>query len=144
MKKRTIERSMFYNASPEIFRRAEELRKNMTEAEMVLWERLRKNQLGIRFKAQHPIERFIADFYCHKARLVIEVDGEIHNFQQEYDLGKAAEIEKYELKILRFTNEDVFNKIDQVIEKIKINLQRPPLPPPESFRDPKGASPIRS
>ena len=122
MKKRTIERSMFYNASPVIFQKAEMLRKNMTKAETVLWERLRKNQLGVRFKAQHPIERFIADFYSHKAKLVIEVDGEIHNFQKEYDLGREAELEKYGITVIRFTNEDVFNEIDKVIEKIKMNL----------------------
>ena len=61
MKKRTIERNMFYNASPDIFSKAEYLRNNMTETEKILWERLRKKQLGVRFKAQHPIERFIAD-----------------------------------------------------------------------------------
>jgi len=122
MKKRTVVRSMFYNASPEIFRRAEELRNNMTEAEKVLWEKLRKSQLGVRFKAQHPIERFIADFYCHKAKLVIEVDGEIHKFQKEYDQGRVAELEKYGLKIIRFTNYEVIQNTDQVIENIKMNL----------------------
>jgi very-short-patch-repair endonuclease len=113
---------MFYNAYPEIFRKAEVLRKNMTDAEKVLWERLRKKQLGLRFKAQHPIERFIADFYCHKAKLVIEIDGKIHNVQKEYDLGREAELEKYGLKIIRFTNDEVLNNIDWVIEKIKLNL----------------------
>ena len=122
MEKRTVVRTMFYNASPEIFRRAEELRNNMTEAEQILWERLRKKQLGIRFKAQHPIEQFIADFYCHKAKLVIEVDGKIHDFQKEYDEGRVAELEKYGLKIIRFTNDEVIQNIDQVIEKIKLNL----------------------
>ena len=122
MKKRTIERTMFYNASPDIFRNAEDLRNNMTEAEEILWERLRKKQLGVRFKAQHPIERFIADFYCHQSKLVIEVDGEIHKYQKEYDDGREAEIEKYEIKILRFTNSEVINDIETVIEKIKMNL----------------------
>ena len=122
MKKRTIERNMFYNASPDIFRNAEDLRNNMTEAEEILWERLRKKQLGVRFKAQHPIERFIADFYCHQSKLVIEVDGEIHKYQKEYDDGREAEIEKYEIKILRFTNSEVINDIETVIEKIKMNL----------------------
>ena len=122
MKKKTIERSMFYNASPEIFRRAEELRKNMTGAEKVLWGKLQKSQLGVRFKAQHPIERFIVDYYCHKAKLVIEIDGEIHKFQKEYDLGREAELEKYGIKILRFSNDEVIQNIDLVIEKIKLNL----------------------
>jgi len=122
MKKRTIERSMFYNASPEIFRRAEELRKNMTWAEKFLWGKLQKSQLGFRFKAQHPIEYFIADFYCHKAKLVIEIDGKIHEKQKEYDLGRESEIEKYGIKIIRFTNDEVINNINTVLEKIKMNL----------------------
>ena len=122
MKKRTVVRTMFYNAYPEIFRKAEVLRKNMTDAEKILWERLRKKQLGLRFKTQHPIERFIADFYCHKAKLVIELDGKIHDFQKEYDSGREAELEKYGLKIIRFTNDEVLNNIDWVIEKIKLNL----------------------
>ena len=71
-------RNMYYNAQPTIFARAKELRENMTPAEKVLWEKLRCNQLSVRFKAQHPIDIFIADFYCHRAKLVIEVDGAIH------------------------------------------------------------------
>jgi len=119
MKKHSIEKTMFYNAKPDIFKKAESLRLDMTEAEKLLWERLRKNQLGVRFKAQHPIERFIADFYCHKAKLVIEIDGEIHENQQEYDLGREIEIEKYGIRIIRFKNEEIFNNIDYVVEKIK-------------------------
>jgi len=98
---------MFYNASPVIFQKA---------------EMLRKNQLGVRFKAQHPIEHFIADFYSHKAKLVVEVDGEIHNFQKEYDLGREAELEKYGIKIIRFTNKEIFDNVDNVIEKIKLHV----------------------
>jgi len=132
MKKRTKERTMFYNAFPGIFQKAEMLRKNMTDAEKILWQRLRRNQLGVRFKAQHPIERFIADFYCHKAKLVIELDGENHKFQKEYDLGREAELEKYGIKILRFSNEDVLSNIDQVIENKKLNLK--PITGPLSSR----------
>jgi len=122
MKKRTIERSMFYNASPAIFSKAEELRKNMTEAELILWNKLNKKQLGFRFKSQHPIEHFIADFYCHKAKLVVEIDGKIHEKQKEYDLGRESEIEKYGITIIRFTNDEIINNIDSVLEKIKMNL----------------------
>jgi very-short-patch-repair endonuclease len=72
-------RSMFYNAKPHIFEKANDLRKNLTEAEKILWFYLKKNKiLGFRLKAQHPIERFIADFYCHNLKLVIEIDGGIH------------------------------------------------------------------
>lgn len=96
---------MFYGAKRTIFQNACELRKSMTQAEEVLWRRLNKNQLGVRFKAQHPIDIFIVDFYCHKHRLVVEVDGEIHLSQKEYDEGRTAELERFDLKIIRFTNE---------------------------------------
>ena len=118
MKKRTIERTMFYNASPLIFSRAEELRNNMTPEEMKLWGYLKKSQLGVRFKAQHPIERFIADFYCHKFKLVIEIDGKIHNLQKEYDIGRNVEMEKYGITVIRFSNEDVNNNIEKVVSTI--------------------------
>ena len=119
MKKRSIERVMFYNATPGIFQKAEELRNNMTEAEKMLWERLRKKQLGVRFKAQHPIERFIADFYCHSAKLVVELDGEIHDLQKEYDIGREAEMEKYDIRVIRFKNQEVFEDIESVVERIR-------------------------
>ena len=119
MKKQTIENSMFYNASPEIFKKAEYLRKNMTEAEKLIWNRLRKNQLGVRFKAQQPIDQFIVDFYCHKVKLVIEVDGENHIYNQEYDRGREAEIEKFGIKIILFSNKEIFEDLNIIIEKIK-------------------------
>jgi very-short-patch-repair endonuclease len=122
MKKQTIENSMFFNASPEIYRKAEYLRKNMTEAEKLLWDRLRKTQLGVRFKAQHPIDQFIVDFYCHKAKLVIEVDGDNHRYNQEYDEGREAEIKKFGIKIIRFTNNEIFEDLNNVIKKIRSNI----------------------
>jgi len=122
MKTRSVERTMFFGAKPDIFRKAEILRSNMTEAEKILWEKLRKNQLGVRFKAQHPIESFIADFYCHKKKLVIEVDGEYHVKQKEYDEGREAEIEKYGITIIRFNNSEVFVDLENVMEKIKEQL----------------------
>lgn len=113
---------MFYKAKPTIFEKAKYLRKNMTPEEKLLWEKLRKKQLGVRFKPQHPIENFIVDFYCHQFKLVIEVDGKIHNFQKEYDLGREAELKKYGVKILRFTNSEINNSIDLVLDKIRQNL----------------------
>ena len=122
MKKRTIERTMFYNASPEILRRAKKLRSNMTEAEKILWEELRSRKLGTGFKVQHPIERFIVDFYCHQAKLVIEIDSKIHGFHEEYDQGRKTELEKNGIKVLRFSNEAVINNINVVIDEIKVNI----------------------
>ena len=120
--KDTVERAMFYNASPMIFERAKTLRNNLTDAEKRLWNILRNQQiLGLHFRRQHPIDCFIADFYCHSIKLVIEVDGGIHQNeeQKEYDIGRSAEIEKWGIKILRFTNEQVLSEIDLVKREIE-------------------------
>lgn len=79
---------------------------------------------GFRFKAQHPISQFIADFYCHKASLVIEIDGEIHNFDErkEYDEGRTYEIEKFGLKVIRFSNKAITENINDVLNEIKLHL----------------------
>lgn len=75
---------MFYGAKRSIFEKAKELRENMTVAEKQLWSRLNASQLNVRFKRQHPIDIFIADFYCHKFKLVVEVDGEYHNDEDQH------------------------------------------------------------
>ena len=116
---KTVEKNMFYKATPTIFENAKYLRNNMTPEEKILWEKLRKKQLGFRFKAQHPIENFIVDFYCHQYKLVIEIDGKIHDFQKEYDINREAELRKYGIKIIRFTNSEINNNIGLVINKIK-------------------------
>ncbi len=119
--KDSVERTMYYNASPLIFERAKLLRNNLTHAEKRLWSILsNKQMLELHFRRQHPLNRFIADFYCHSIKLVIEVDGGIHQKEErkEYDIGRSAEIEKWGIKILRFTNEQVLTDIDSV--KIEI------------------------
>ena len=116
---------IFQGASPEIFARAKELRKNMTPAEKMLWQRLRNYQLdGFYFRRQHPIKYFIADFYCAKADLIVEVDGGVHNDPdaQEWDINRTAELEKSGITVIRFTNEEVFNDIERVIQKIRQQL----------------------
>ncbi|HKL07325.1 MAG TPA: endonuclease domain-containing protein [Bacteroidales bacterium] len=103
--KNTLERAMFYGAKPIIFERAKALRENPTKAEIALWDILRKKQMmGLRFKQQHPIRIFIADFYCHAIKLVIEVDGDIHNAEEnkEYDQNRTAELENYGITVIRF------------------------------------------
>lgn len=109
---------LFYDATPEIHRRAKELRKNMTETEHLLWEKIRNRKLnGLKFRRQHPISIFIADFYCHEIRLVIELDGGIHENtdQKEYDEGRTAELENLGISVIRFTNEEILNSIDNVL-----------------------------
>ena len=93
----------------------------MTKTEILLWNRLRKNKIKrVRFKAQHPVWKFVVDFYCHKALLVIEIDGDIHNdlIVSERDEGRELEISKLGLKVIRFTNEEVINDLDEVAIKI--------------------------
>ncbi len=126
-KMKEIDRPYYYGASPEILKRAEILRKNLTIAEATLWERLNKSQLdGLRFKAQHPIDRFIVDFYCHKALLVIEIDGEIHAHSEvdERDEGREYEIKKLGLSVLRFRNGEVLSNLDKVVLSIKEYINR--------------------
>ena len=110
---RELDKSMYYGAKSITLQAARILRKNMTYSEQLLWERLKNKQIcGIRFRRQHPIDFFIADFYCHEAKLVVEVDGEIHDQQKEYDDGRSAEMEKYHIKVIRFNNSDIVNNIE--------------------------------
>lgn len=116
-----MERTMFYYAKSHTFKKAKELRDNMTEAELKLWEILKKNQIrGLRFRSQHPMDRFIADFYCHPLKLVIEVDGGIHLSpdQKQYDIGRTEELNQYGIKVIRFSNEQVLNHLDEVKTEI--------------------------
>jgi cyclase len=123
---------MFYGASPILFQLAKELRLNETEAEKYLWLFLSGSQFkGYRFKRQHPILYFVADFYCHKARLVIEVDGGYHSVpeQYEYDINRDFELTELGLKVIRFTNEEVLHDINNTLKKIEYALHgNPPTP----------------
>lgn len=90
--KKSIDTTLNFGAKSEIFKKAEMLRNNMTIPEKKLWKRLKGNQLmGYKFRRQHPIDIFVVDFYCHKAKLVIEIDGENHNRLEirEYDQGRT-------------------------------------------------------
>ena len=117
-----LEKTMFYGASSKIFENAKILRNNMTFAEKKLWEELKTKKMnGFRFKAQHPIHKYIADFYCHKVKLVIEIDGSVHENDviKERDDGRDFEMENFGLTILRFSNTQVINNIEEVITEIK-------------------------
>jgi len=115
-----LNKSMYYGAKPVTFEAARILRENMTQYEKLLWDRLKQKQVcGLRFRRQHPIDFFIADFYCHEVRLVVEIDGEIHNDQKEYDDGRSAEMERYLIKVIRFTNSEVEKQLDDVVKRIE-------------------------
>ncbi len=114
--------SMWKGAPPENFAKAKDLRKNTTEAEKALWEKLKQKQLGgYKFRRQHPIHKFIVDFYCHKLKLVVEVDGGYHNEpeQRGKDKKRTELLESQGVKVIRFSNDDVLKRISDVIEKIK-------------------------
>ncbi len=113
--------NMFYGATKLIFQRAEELRKNPTHTEMIVWQYLKAKQLGVRFKRQHPISMYIADFYSHELKLVIEVDGSIHNVKDvvENDIIREEAIVSLGIKIVRITNAEIRTDIIRVIEKIR-------------------------
>jgi very-short-patch-repair endonuclease len=99
--------------------KARELRREMTLAEQVLWKHLRGRQMhGLRFRRQQVIYGYIADFYCHPAGLVIEIDGPIHEQQIDYDEERQTIIELNDLRVLRFSNNQVFNDLDSVLAQI--------------------------
>ena len=103
-----------------------ELRKNMTDAELLLWSRLRKKQVkGVQFYRQKPLGNYIVDFYCPAANLIVEVDGGQHYT----DEGKTKDRERdnylasLDLKVLRFSNSDVLKEIDAVLQVIWGNVE---------------------
>ena len=118
MRSRVIERNMFYGASRNTFEKAHGLRKNMTNAELLLWNKLKNRELfAVKFRRQHPIDIFVVDFYCHELKLAIEIDGGIHLIKEvsEYDDGRTHDIENFGIKIIRFSNDQVNNDIDNVL-----------------------------
>jgi very-short-patch-repair endonuclease len=101
------------------FEKAKNLRKTTTEAEKLLWN-------GLKFRRQHPILRYIADFYCHEAKLIVEVDGEIHNDVNalEYDAGRSHELKELDIKVIRFTNNEILKSIDSVLQQINDEIEQ--------------------
>src|SRR5690554_2180656 len=110
-----------------LLEKASQMRKNPTKAEAVLWNALRKKQLGYKFRQQHPIYNYIVDFVCLEKKLIVEVDGEIHKFQLEKDSERELLLkEKKGFHVIRFTNDEVLNNLSDVINKIKSLLDTLP------------------
>ncbi len=103
----------------EKLQRAKELRREMTPTEKILWQELRANKLGVHFRRQQVIAGFIVDFYCHKAGLVIEVDGDIHDLQQEEDARREKALREMGVRIVRFRNEEVLKELSAVVGKVR-------------------------
>ena len=101
------------------------LRKEQTPTEELLWQALRNRQLGfLKFRRQHVIDGFIVDFYCHRLRLAIELDGSIHLKQKEYDSLRQSLIETKGIRFLRFSNDEVVNNLKAVLTSIEALAQQ--------------------
>ena len=121
------EGGMFNEAHPLVFANAKALRKNMTEAEKVLWGYLKSGVNGLKIRRQHAIGIYIADFYCHPVKLVIELDGESHFWQDGIEKDKIKEeyLKSIGVKVVRFENKWVFEDVNWVLEKIKAEFNHP-------------------
>lgn len=117
---------MHLSAKASTFRNAKKLRAKMTPAEELLWAAIKNKQLdGLKFRRQHPISRYVLDFYCARAKLGIEVDGKYHEekAQKLYDADRTENLKLSKIKIIRFTNEEIFNQLVLVLESIKEETQ---------------------
>jgi very-short-patch-repair endonuclease len=131
--KTSYRNDFYYGASQELIKLAKELRKNQTKTEKVLWAALRNHRFSdYKFRRQHSVKWFIADFYCHKVKLIIEVDGGIHNItsQSEYDESRAAELETLGIQVIRFSNEEILNNLEYVLQQIQTTILRSSSPSP--------------
>jgi len=120
------EQSMFYGALPQLFEKARILRNSPTKTENILWQQLHNNKLGVKFRRQHPIFKYVADFYCHEKKLVIELDGDYHSRkdQIENDQVRTEDLEEFGIEVLRFTDQQVLEDMDYVIKEISERIER--------------------
>ncbi|MCZ6588553.1 MAG: DUF559 domain-containing protein [Alphaproteobacteria bacterium] len=103
---------------------ARKLRRETTEAEALLWKHIRDRKLaGIKFRRQHPIGRYIADFCCVEEKLIVELDGGQHADDSDQDEQRTQYIEKYGYRIVRYWNSEVLNNIDSVLADIRMQAQ---------------------
>lgn len=122
-----VENDLLHQASPKLWDKlkpiARQMRREPTQAEMALWERLRGRKVaGLKFRRQHTFGKFIVDFYCLEKQLVIEVDGEIHEYTKEEDSVRQEYLESLGLKVVRVSNDEVFGAMERAIGRIVENL----------------------
>ena len=104
---------------------AAELQREITSAELCLWCAIKSKRLrGLKFRRQHAVGRFILDFYCPTHKLVLEVDGGIHNQQQDYDAARTEHLEAYGYQVIRFKNEEVLDNLPAVLEQILVAIDQ--------------------
>lgn len=122
-------------ASLEKIERARELRRAMTPAEQALWRALRGKALGPRVRPQHVIRGWMVDFYCFAARLVIEVDGDVHDLQRAEDERRTEALQLEGLEVLRVRNEEVLTNMAGVLVRIAQAIHRPSVGPDHGRRE---------
>ncbi len=105
--------------------RRRHLRFSQTKAEQVFWYEIRNNKIGYKFRRQVSIESFIVDFYCHEARLIIELDGPIHDGQKSYDTKRDGILRKKGYTLIRYKNDEVLFDRERVVNEIKLLCSRP-------------------
>lgn len=107
------------SVSFEMLERAKKLRGEMTPAEKILWKEVRANRLqGLHFRRQQIVHGYFADFYCHQHELIVELDGEIHAFQKEYDAERETYLIALGFRIIRFKNEEITKNLKGALQKI--------------------------
>lgn len=111
---------MFEGASFLLFQKAKKLRQKMTKAEEVLWMHLKQGINEMKFRRQHPIGNYIADFFCYKTKLIIEIDGSVHNTHEanQNDIIREKDLKSLGCNVVRFTNDEVLFQTDIVLYKI--------------------------
>jgi very-short-patch-repair endonuclease len=98
---------------------AKQLRHAMTPSEMILWKQLKANRLnGLHFRRQQIVHGYFADFYCHQHDLIVEVDGSVHDLQQDYDAEREAYLRALGFRIIRFKNDEIKNSLQGVLQRI--------------------------
>jgi len=108
-------------AISKLYQYGRELRRELTVAEKLLWAELRNRKLnGLKFRRQHPLDKFIVDFYCNEKKLIVELDGGVHDekINKEYDEARSVMLAGLNIVVLRFKNEDVINNMKEVLKKI--------------------------
>lgn len=121
----SIERKRQVFSANRMVGRRRNLRQKSTPAENLLWEKLRRNKLGCKFKRQFSVENFVIDFYCPDFKLAIELDGEIHKRRRVYDEYRTKFLRAYGITEIRFLNTEVLNTINNVVNTIKAKLTSP-------------------
>jgi very-short-patch-repair endonuclease len=123
----------------DILKNARELRKNQTDAEQLLWGLLRDRRFaGKKFRRQHPVDRYVLDFYCHELKLAVELDGGQHNEEvaQHYDKERTRLLNEHGIQVIRFWNNEVLRQTDSVLETLWNALTPTPLPEGEGLWTP--------